>query len=520
MCSLLPDRYGDKIRGVLSCYDRIVIQGTLPTVGNARGMTLYLSARHIRIFDYPHFAEPFRNELRATAERLAAENGLEIKFVRDHELRKDELIREVIKKRGEIPGLVAILSAMERCATYKPWYDKKTRETYLKPDEGRCLHYYFYFIDEELGLCYVRVPTYCPFRLQVYLNGHNWLVAQLRRHGIASTLLDNAFVEIGDWDKAQKLADSLGVKKIHRLLDRFARRYCPVIRHFELTYHWSIMQAEFATDIVFRHQGDLREIYDTLTRTAIHAVKPDNVTTFLGRKLHGNFKDELGNDFHTRIEGTRIKHHMGPVSIKMYDKFGLILRIETTTNDVSFFKHYREVEQRDGTRVMKWAPMKKGIYSLPHLRISMGAANRRYLEFISALEDSSAGIRHLHKISKTVIEDERSYRGFNFFDDEDETLFEILTRGEFNISGLRNRDLRRFMPEKTCSQISRTLRRLRLHGLLKRAGSTYKYYLTKPGRLVLLAGLKLKELFIIPQLVPAQTRAQSAHLGSTLAAEA
>jgi hypothetical protein len=88
---------------------------------------------------------------------------------------------------------------------------------------------------------------------------------------------------------------------------------------------------------------------------------------------------------------------MGPVSIKMYDKFGLILRIETTSDDVSLFRHYCEVEQRDGTRVVKWAPMKQGICSLPHLRISMGAANRRYLEFIWALEDRSAGIRHLRK---------------------------------------------------------------------------------------------------------------------------
>jgi DNA-binding HxlR family transcriptional regulator len=520
MCALLSERYGDKLRGLLSCYDRIVIHGTLPTVGNARGMTLYLSARHIRIFDYPRFAEPFRDELRVTAERLATENGLKIEFVRDHELRKDELIRELIKTRGDKPGLVAILSAMERCATYKPWYDKKTGETYLKPDEGRCLHYYFYFIDEELGLCYVRVPTWCPFRLQVYFNGHNWLAAQLRQRGIGFTMIDNAFVEIEDWNKAQKIADGLGVKKIHKLLDRFARRYCPVIRRLALSYHWSIMQAEFATDIVFRRQGDLGDVYDTLIRTAIHAVKADNVTTFLGRKLHGNFKDELGNDFHTRIEGTRIKHHMGPVSIKMYDKFGLILRIETTTNDVSFFKHYREVEQRDGTRVMKWAPMKKGIYSLAHLRLSMGAANRRYLEFISALDDSSAGIRHLHKISKTVAENERSYRGFNFFDDDDQSLFEILTRGEFNISGMRNADLRRFLPGKTTPHISRTLKRLRVHGLLKRAGSTYKYYLTRLGRVVLLAGLKLKEFLLTPQLAQHQTSSQSAHLALTAGAEA
>ena len=99
-------------------------------------------------------------------------------------------------------------------------------------------------------------------------------------------------------------------------------------------------------------------------RTAIHTVKPDNIATFLGRKLNGNYQDEMGNRFNTRIEGTRIKHTMGPVSIKMYDKFHLILRIETTVVNVSFFKHYREVEHKDGTRSMAWAEMKKSIYSL------------------------------------------------------------------------------------------------------------------------------------------------------------
>ena len=88
----------------------------------------------------------------------------------------------------------------------------------------------------------------------------------------------------------------------------------------------------------------------------IHTVKPDNIATFLGRKLNGNYQDEMGNRFNTRIEGTRIKHTMGPVSIKMYDKFRLILRIETTVVNVSFFKHYREVEHKDGTRSMVWPP--------------------------------------------------------------------------------------------------------------------------------------------------------------------
>lgn len=260
------------------------------------------------------------------------------------------------------------------------------------------------------------------------------------------------------------------------------------------------MQVEYATDIVFFRQADLQEIYGTLTRTAIHTVKSDNIATFLGRKLNGNYQGEVGNDFHTRIEGTRIKHHMGPTSIKMYDKFGLILRIETTTSNVSFFKHYREVEHRDGTRTMAWAAMRKTIYSLNPLQHILASANQRYLEFISAIDDPSQGIRHLNKVSRTMRENQRAYRGFNFFDHDDQALFETILRGEFNISGFQKKHLQRYMPQKSGAQVSRILKRLRLHGLIKKVARTYKYYLTKLGRLVLTAGLKLKQLFLVPQL--------------------
>lgn len=501
MC-LLTERYAAKIKGTLECYDRVIITGTLPDLCYPEGMTDYLYAHEIRIFDYPRWAEPLRDELRENAGRLANENGLKIEFVRNHDDRKKDLIKQIVRERGHHPGLVHVLSAMESCPTYQPWHDKETGRNYVKPDQGRCLHYYFYFIDEELGLCYVRVPTWCPFRLQIYFNGHFWLARQLRKRGIAFTLEENAFIDIADWSVAQKLVNEFSPKKLHRLLDRFARRYCPVVRHFG-QYHWSIMQAEYALDIVFLYQSDLQDIYGRLSRTAIHTVKPENVATFLGRKLHGNYQDEMGNDFHTRIQGTCIKHHMGKVAIKMYDKFALILRIETTTNDVSFFKHYREVEHRKGPRTMGWAYMKKTIYSLGALQEVLAAANRRYLEFISSIDDSSAGIRYLNQLSRSVIDNERSYPGFNFFDDDDQKLFETIARGEFNISGFQNKHLRHHLGEKTGAQVSRILKRLRLHGLVKKIGHTYKYYLTKLGRQVIAAGLKLKHLFLIPELAAA-----------------
>jgi hypothetical protein len=234
--------------------------------------------------------------------------------------------------------------------------------------------------------------------------------------------------------------------------------------------------------------------------------KPDNIATFLGKKLTGNYQDEMGNRFNIRIEGTRIKHTMGPVSIKLYDKFGMILRIETTVNDVSFFKHYRQVEHRDGTKEMKYADMLKSIYSLPALRELLVAANRRYLEFLSALEDNTVGTDKLNKISRRVEENDRSYRGFNFFNDEDRELFEVLARGEFNMSGFQSKNLRKHLQDKTGGQTSRLLKRLRVHGLIKKVGTRYKYYLTVLGKQIITLGLKLKELYIIPELCTAAAR--------------
>ena len=498
--TLLTERHADQIAGVLSCWDRMLMFGTLPKICYAEGMTSYLFERKIRIFDYPKFAQPFRDELRANAERLAAENGIEIEFLRKRNGRKEDRVKEILAKRGDRAGLVCIFSAMEPCSTYQPWHNKETGRTYLRPDDGKCLHYYFYLLDEELGLCYVRVPTWLPCRLQIYFNGHHWLASVLRKRKIDHTLLDNAFVEIADWTRAQQIANGLEIKRLHRRLDEFARTFCPIHRSFGVAYHWSVDQCEYATDIVFRRQADLAAIYGNLTRTAIHTVKPDNVATFLGRKLNAQYEGEVGNRFNVRIEGTRIKHTMGPVSLKLYDKFGLILRIETTVNDLTFFKHYREVEHRDGTKETKWASMQKTIYSLPALRELLEAANRRYVEFLSAIEDPRNGRDKLDKLSQPVEQQGRSYRGFNFFDSDDDSLFRVVARGEFHISGLQNKTVRRFLPGKTSGQVSRLLKRLRVHGLIKRVGRTYKYYLTQFGKNIIATGLKLRELVIIPQL--------------------
>jgi hypothetical protein len=501
---LLADKYSTELHGVLNCYDRIIITGNVHPLCYPKGMTKYLYMHQIRIFDYTsEFAEPLRNGLRANAEAIAKENGLEIEFIRTS-FRKGDRVRRILATRGDHPGLVHIFSAMERCTAYYSWHDKKTGKTFVKSRPGKCLHYYFYFIDQELGLCHLRVPTWCPFRLQFYFNGHNWLANQLKQQGIDFHQVDNAFLEIADFDLANQLAAQLDVPMLHAKLDQFAQQYCPVIADLELTYSWSIMQAEYATDLVFKHQQALQAFYPYLLETLIQAVKPADVATFLGRKLHGNYQGEMGNRFNVRWLGTRIKHQMGPVSIKLYDKFNIVLRIETTTVDVSFFKQYRQVQHRDGTTTTKWTTMKKTIYSLPVLKETFLAANQRYLKFISEIETPEVGAEKLYRLTETKTENDRRYKGFNLLAEEDTSFFRLLTRGEFFISGFTNKRLRQHLPHKNSGQVSRLLKRLRVHGLIKKVARRYKYYLTEFGRQVVLMALKLREMVIIPELAYGQ----------------
>jgi hypothetical protein len=176
----------------------------------------------------------------------------------------------------------------------------------------------------------------------------------------------------------------------------------------------------------------------------------------------------------------------------MYDKLGIVLRIETTVNDVYFFKHHRKVERRNSTKEMKLAPVSKFTYSLPVMSELMSAANRRRIDYLAAMDDPSAGIKNLEELSRPINDGNRTFRAFNLFHGDDLDLFYAIVRGEFTISGCRNRNLRELL-KRNGPQISRMLRGLKTHGLIKKICRTYKYYLTALGLKVVTTALKLRE---------------------------
>lgn len=180
---------------------------------------------------------------------LARAAGLEVEFIQRRNFRKEDRIAEMLQRRGFHPGLVQVFSAMEACPAFRPWHDKTSGRTGVKLAQGKCLHFYFYFVHERLGLCHLRVPTWLPFRLQFYFNGHAWLANELRRAGIVFRMEDNAFVEIADWNKAQVLADAFSIQALNADLNALARQYVPFLKQFPGGYCWSLLQVEDSWDL-------------------------------------------------------------------------------------------------------------------------------------------------------------------------------------------------------------------------------------------------------------------------------
>lgn len=280
-------------------------------------MTKYMCKKEIRIFDYPKFSEPFKETIRTNTERIVQEHRVEIEFNRKSCVWKESIISEKIGKRGTYPSVVLIILVMESCNTLKPGYDNTRGKIFLKPDTCKWVHYY-YFIDEQVGLGHALVSTWGPFRLQFYINGHKLLASELKQAVIKFSIIDDAFDSLEDTGKALELSDKICIEKLQCKLDEFVWQFCQVYKDLNLKYHWSVMQAGHATDIMFKKLESLQTTYNELVSASMHTVKPEKVATYMISDMKAKWATITR---YVCIEGSRTKRTMGSVSIKMYDKF-------------------------------------------------------------------------------------------------------------------------------------------------------------------------------------------------------
>ena len=503
MCKLL-ELYSDKVVGAISGWDRIRFRGTIRWLSSTRGINAYLGTAGILLKDFAKWAGSVTERVRAACAARAKALGIPLMYLRSSGIDKEALARHVAKERGIDTGDICMFSVVEPCRAPQVRGNRAERTLHVEVAPRKCVFVYHYWNDPVLGFGHTRLQTWVPLSVTLCINGRHWLERQLLAESIKYVKDGNCFPFIADLGRAQELLDLQLKTNWPGLLDPLLRRNCPtvdeVFDHGPLSYYWSADETEWATDIVFRSTADLEAIYPSLLRHGLVAAQSPAVMRFFGKsagqdKACGRAPKEIVSDHRTRYEGARLKHWLNGNSIKAYNKAGNLLRLETTINNPRDFKVYRQPND-DPSQPMSWQKMRKGVSDL-HRRAEVSqACNDRYAEHLA-----SAGVTGtLQGIAgdtcKPVIKKARRHRALNPWSTGDHRLLQFIARGENSINGFRNRDMREYLyPEATESsdkagrrklsgRVTRHIRLLRAHGLVKKVARTTRYVLTAKGQKV------------------------------------
>jgi hypothetical protein len=506
-------RHAGSVTGVLSGFDRIRFRGTIRLLANASGLSAVLSYLGVLLKDFREYAMGLSEQLKAASLGMALSAGRPVRYLASPLVCKEDVARRIAREDGIDGGLICVLTAVEPCWSFHVRRDPQAKELVLESAWRKCLHLYHYFVHEELGFCHARVQSWLPFNVHVCVNGREWLARRMDRAGVSYERRDNCFTHVSDAGRAQELLDGQldtdwaavleGVRRLaHPASDSmFPRR--------PMDYYWSADESEWASDVMFKDRHALSRLYPRLVRHGMLCLGAADVMRYLGRRVgpeHGRFLGEVISDVRRqplvkrpRGEGVRIKHRLNSNSIKMYDKQAGVLRVETTINDPGDFKVYRRAGGDPGSKLC-WRKLRKGVADMRRRAQVSQSANERYLEALAGVETSAAVGELAAPLCKAVAGKTRGERArpLNPLADADARLLEAVSLGQFAINGLRNRDVRAILyagspaadaaqAKRRSAAVTRKLRLLRAHGLLRKVAHTHRYVVSPRGRAAITA---------------------------------
>ena len=493
----LTELYKDKILGAISGLDRIRFRGTLRLLANSTGLKKFMSYTGVLLKDFGGWAEGLTARIRQSCQAKADELGIETHYLRRSSLDKEAFVREVAASRRIKEGSLCMLSAVEPCIAPMVKGNKRQKTLELVMAQRKCVFVYHYFDDPVLGFGHVRVQSWLPFNIFLCLNGRHWLEKQLRTEGIGYVKDGNCFPWIEDVEAAQNVFHQQLQTRWSDLLMRLALQSCPalaeVIRPLRPAYYWSADETEWATDIMFKSKEALDALYPSLLHHAMHVSDSGSVLKYLGRwDRRGSRPNEVTSDYRRRYEGLRVKHRVNRNSVKMYNKSGSLLRIETTINHTRDFKVFRHPDD-NLNRPASWQKMRKGVSDL-HRRCQLSdQCNERYAEMLASAQVEEKLHEVVAPACQRIKKNGKTYRALNPWHARDYKLLTFLAHGENALGGFRNKDLRQWLyPEsdkcpkeerkKYSGRVTRRLKLLRVHGLIKKVAKENRYMLTAKGR--------------------------------------
>jgi hypothetical protein len=495
-------RFGGIVLGVLSGFDRLVFKGKLRQLYSPNGMNCYLAANHLLRKDFKTHAKAVTEQVLHSALLAQAKASGRFRYLNSSQISKEEAARAIATEQGIQEGLVCVLQCVEPCWTL----DLKSQAGWLtvQGGMGKCSQLYHYYLHPQLGWMHVRLQTWFPFEIQVYVNGREWLSRQLAAAGLDYRRSDNKFLWVSDWRRAQELFDQQLQTSWPTLLDELQQHVHPLhpchLGQLPLAYSWTVFASEWASDVAFRSRQDLQGLYGRWIRHALLNYDTVQVLRFFGHR--GRIQQSATAAVHTNLEhfyeGMRLKHWVNKNSLKLYDHL-TVLRPETTINEPRGFKVFR-TKQNDPEGEPSWQVLRRTVADL-HRRAQVSqATNERYLEALAAVAETRTVQELAEPLCRRAVEPGRSgrkVRALNPLAASDAALLTAISDPQWMVNGLRNRDLvaalypaaatDRMEKRRRSARVTRLLRMLRAHGLLQKVAKTHRYQVSAETRTTILA---------------------------------
>src|SRR6266705_1387749 len=517
-------KYRQDLNGVLSGFDRLVFRGNLP-LNHEAGMKGYLWAHDLGLKDFGEHAERISRRVKQASLATMETAGRPIRYLNSGKQDKQAMARQIATAEGIRSGPICAFTAVELCSSYAIRGDFASQKIRLERSFRKCLFVYQYWMHPVFGFMSARLQTWFPFPIHIFLNGREWLAQQMEKARIRYRRHDNCFTWIEDFEQAQKLMDQQLRAAWGQRLEQVSRQIHPlfaeICERYPMQYYWTCQDSEWAMDMVFRRAEQLRRLYPQLVHLGMEKFSSPDVLRFMGKRVSrhgtacGGFEVPISSDLKVRPNGVRIKHRYGANSIKLYDKaydeLGAVLRPEITISRTELFRVFRPKHGQPDSP-LQWRTMRRGIADLHRRAAVSQQALDRYCSALAAVDDSTTLEQLTAAIERRVTWKGKPVRALHPFDPHDHALLKAVNRGEFAIHGLRNRDLQAVLypapPQSASDQrrrsaaISRKLRLLRAHGLIRKLSHTHRYRVTDHGRLILNAILSAHR-FTVQQLTAA-----------------
>jgi hypothetical protein len=473
----------------IDCIDRLYLNGYVPRLQRPENVWWFLHEHRGHPIVSPTLLGKMSESFVAAIKAFAERHDVPVLQFKDDDRRKEEIAREYLTDFERTEGVVLIGVAQEMVSGFRV-YQKGPRRRHRTPPGGRApcfsfyrgsVHvnqYYFYILDRDFGLCFLKFSSYAPFGMKIWVNGHEWAKRQIERRGIGFQGLDNGFLSCDDPQTLQEVCDSLGAEHIERFFRKWLARlphpFTRSDRAAGFRYQLSILQMEVSLTQVVDRPVRGREFFEEVIRDNLDVGRPDVAQLLFERRVTRRTPGSFRTRVVTRGVTPSVRFNYKHTRIKQYFKLDRALRTETTFHDTYDFD------------------IGRSLGNLPRLRTLGRHINHRLLTLERVAQHCAIASQTVERIVLPTVDDGQRAPALRWADPRTMALLSALCAFALAPEGFTNRSLRErvgalFDPDHySAARMTYDLRRLRLKRLVIRVPKSHRYMLTPLGRRVAL----------------------------------